>query len=431
MSHARVLTELVSASPIVAVPDPALDSLRDAAPDAVPDLAEIAAAAGLRSVHLLAWRDLDDDEAGGSEVHASTIARLWAAAGIDVTMRTSAAVGHPYSSQRDGYRVVRRAGRYAIFPRAAFSGALGRGGRPDGLVEVWNGMPFFSPLWARCPRIVFLHHVHAEMWDMALRQPYLARLGKLVELGLAPPLYRHSRVVTLSPSSREEIVARLGLPPLNITVAPPGVDGRFAPGGHRCPHPLVAAVGRLVPVKQFDVLIDSLVKLRASHPALEAVIAGDGLERGALVARVRAAGATGWLRLPGRLSDAELIALYRRAWVVTSASVREGWGMTLTEAAACGTPAVATAIPGHSDAIRHGTSGLLVTDRRGLVQGLDAVLSKPALRHRLGRGALSRAASLTWEATACSTLTALAGEAERLGRRPDGLRLACAGDSGE
>ena len=146
----------------------------------------------------------------------------------------------------------------------------------------------------------------------------------------------------------------------------------------------MVAVGRLVPVKQFDVLIDSLVSLRAAHPTLEAVIAGDGYERGALVARVRTAGAAGWLRLPGRLSDTELLALYRRAWVVTSASVREGWGMTLTEAAACGTPAVATAIPGHSDAVRHGTSGLLVADRRGLVHALDAVLSKPALRRPHG-----------------------------------------------
>jgi glycosyltransferase involved in cell wall biosynthesis len=403
MTNARVLTETQSVRPI----------------PAEPDLAEIAAGAGLRCVHLLAWRDLDDREAGGSEVHASTIARLWAAAGVDVTMRTSAAVGHPGLSQRDGYQVVRRAGRYAIFPRVAVSGALGRGGRPDGLVEVWNGMPFFTPLWARCPRIVFLHHVHAEMWDMALSQPGLARLGKLVEFGLAPPLYRHSRVVTLSPSSREEIVARLGLPAPNITVAPPGVDARFAPGGRRSPHPLVAAVGRLVPVKQFDVLIESLVTLRVGHPTLEAVIAGEGYERDALVARVRAAGATGWLHLPGRLSDAELVALYRRAWVVTSASVREGWGMTLTEAAACGTPAVATAIPGHADAVRHGTSGLLASDRRGLISGLDAVLSQPALRRRLGRGALSRAASLTWEATARSTLATLAAEARRVHRGAD------------
>ena len=77
-------------------------------------------------------------------------------------------------ARRDGYRVVRRAGRYAVFPRSVSSEIL-RADRRDGLVEIWNGMPFFSPLWAKGPRVVFLHHVHAEMWQMAL-PPRLAAL---------------------------------------------------------------------------------------------------------------------------------------------------------------------------------------------------------------------------------------------------------------
>jgi glycosyltransferase involved in cell wall biosynthesis len=379
-----------------------------------PSLAEIASGAGLRTVHLVAWRDLADEEAGGSEVHAANIAQLWAQAGIDVAMRTSAALGHAQMAERDGYRVVRKAGRYGVFPRAAMSGAVGRGGRPDGLIEIWNGMPFFTPLWAGCPRIVFLHHVHAEMWDMTLSQPALARLGKFIEFRLAPKVYRNSRLVTLSPSSRDEIVARLGLAAGNITVAPPGIDERFSPGGRRAPHPLVVAVGRLVPVKRFDMLIDALVELHHRHPDLEAVIAGEGYERAALTGKIEAAGAGGWLKLPGRLDDHEVVDLYRRAWVVASTSRQEGWGMTLTEAAACATPAVATAIAGHVDAVWHDRSGLLVSDARSLVTSLNRVLTNIRLRRRLGQGALVRASALTWEATARSALNALAAEAVRI-----------------
>jgi glycosyltransferase involved in cell wall biosynthesis len=302
------------------------------------------------------------------------------------------------------------------------SGAVGRGGRPDGLVEIWNGMPFFSPLWARTPRIVFLHHVHAEMWDMAISQPSLARLGKVVEFTLAPPVYRASRIVTLSPSSRDEIIGRLRLPAANVTVVPPGVHHRFSPGGLRSPVPLVVAVGRLVPVKRFDVLIDVLVELRRRHPSLVAVIAGEGNERPALSARIQQAGASGWLQLPGRLEDTELVGLYRRAWVVASASAQEGWGMTLTEAAACATPAVASAIPGHVDAVADGVSGLLATDSRALLAGLDAVLANPVLRRRLGAGAWRWAAGLSWEATARGALAALAAEAVAArGKAPAGL----------
>src|SRR6516225_2414940 len=71
------------------------------------DLAAIAAEAGLRRIHFVAWRDLDDPEAGGSELHAHKVASLWAEAGLDVTFRTSAVPGGPPALTRDGYRVVR------------------------------------------------------------------------------------------------------------------------------------------------------------------------------------------------------------------------------------------------------------------------------------------------------------------------------------
>jgi glycosyltransferase involved in cell wall biosynthesis len=378
-----------------------------------PDLAALAASAGLHGIHMLAWRDLDDLEAGGSEVHASAIARHWAAAGIDVTIRTSTVVGQPMLVRRDGYRVVRKAGRYTVFPRTMLSGLIGRTGPRDALVEIWNGMPFFSPLWANCPRIVFLHHVHAEMWRMVLKPPSLARLGELIEYKLAPPFYRQTQIVTLSRSSKDEIVEMLGLPAANITVIPPGVDERYSPGGKKSDHPLVVAVGRLVPVKRFPMLIDALVALRQLHPTLEAVIVGEGYERPDLEARVRQADAQSWLRLPGYVSNDELVDLYRRAWVVASTSAREGWGMTLTEAAACGTPAVATRIAGHLDAVGHRVSGFLVENLEGTTAHLDLVLSNPTLREELARGALEHAANLTWATTARRTLEVLVAEAKR------------------
>jgi len=366
--------------------------------------------AGLRRVHFVAWRDLDDAEAGGSELHAHRIASRWAAAGIDVTFRTSAVPGAPRSITREGYRVERRAGRYGVFPAAAWEGLRSGHRAGDGLVEVWNGMPFFSPLWYRGPRIVFLHHVHAEMWRMVL-PPWLARVGETVEHRVAPPLYRSSSVVTLSESSRSEIVELLGLAPERISVAPPGVAECFTPGGSRAPTPLVVAVGRLVPVKRFDLLIEALVKVRASHPDLQAQIVGEGYERPALEDLRRRHGADEWLQLPGHVTEEELVDLYRRAWLVASTSLREGWGMTLTEAGACGTPSVATDIAGHRDAVVDGRTGLLAEGPGAVADAIGALISDDKLRARLGRGALERSRWFTWDATARTTLQALAAQA--------------------
>jgi glycosyltransferase involved in cell wall biosynthesis len=367
---------------------------------------------------MLSWRDLEDVEAGGSEIHAHEIAKRWASAGLEVTLRTSYAQGRATTVTRDGYRVIRRAGRYAVFPRAIVTEATERNGPWDALVEIWNGVPFFSPLWNRGrPTVVFLHHVHAEMWRMVMPEnERLAKAGEFLEAKLAPPLYRRTPIVTLSESSKAELVHDLGFRPERVTVVPPGIDPRFTPGGERSEHPLVVAVGRLVPVKRYDVLIRGLADLRRRHPTLEAVIVGEGYERPVLEAAIAEVGAGDWLTLAGRISDAEVIDLYRRAWVVASASAREGWGMTITEAAACGTPAVVTRIAGHIDAVIDGDSGLLADGPADLVAKLDAVLGDEVLRKQLAEGALARGAALTWDATASAAFDVLAAEALR--RRP-------------
>ncbi len=388
-----------------------------AAASEISKLGDLAAEAGLHRVSMLAWRDLDDPEAGGSEVHASTVAALWAEAGIEVTMRTSFASGQPQMSWRDGYRIIRKAGRYMVFPRAAFSEMMGWHGASDGLVEIWNGMPFFSPLWARSPHITFLHHVHAEMWEMTL-PPNLAKAGRLLEARIAPPIYRRTPTVTLSQSSKVELVHDLGFKDHLVHVVPPGIDPRFSPGGVKSPTPLVIAAGRLVPVKRYELLIEAMVALKPAHPDLELVIVGEGYRRDQLETQIHEAGAERWITLPGRLTDEQLVDLYRRAWLLASSSAREGWGMTLTEAAACGTPAVVTRIAGHLDAVDDRRSGLLANGRDELRDAINAVLSDTALRDRLAAGAVTHAARFTWAETARGTLEVLAAEAMLRRRHP-------------
>lgn len=297
-----------------------------------------------------------------------------------------------------------------VFPRTVAAEIAGRMGPRDGLIEIWNGVPFMSPLWVRGPHAVWLHHVHGPMWQMSL-PPGLAAAGRFVEEKVAPRFYRRSPIVTLSNSSRDELVSEMGFDADHLTVVPPGVDQSYSPAGTKTEAPTVLAVGRLVPVKNFARLIRVMAMVRNSVPDAVLNIVGEGYERDDLETLIDDLDASQYIHLRGRLSDAELLELMRSSWCLASTSIREGWGMTLTEAAACGTPCVATRIAGHLDATVDGEAGLLGTTDAELVDHLVAVLTDAELRERLGRGAIKRAGELTWEAAAIATFEVLAATA--------------------
>ncbi|HWM20871.1 MAG TPA: glycosyltransferase family 4 protein [Ilumatobacteraceae bacterium] len=354
-------------------------------------------AAGVRRVHVLAWRDLDDPDAGGSEVHADHFMRRWADAGLDVLHRTSAGLGIPATARRNGYDVVRRGSRYSVFPRTVVAELTRRMGRYDGLVEIWNGVPWFSPVWCHRPRITIVHHVHGPMWDQILPRP-LAGLGRALETRLAPPFYRRTQVVTPSASTRDELLA-IGFEPARVTAVDNGVEPFFTPGERRSDEPTIVATARLAPVKRFGLLIEAAAAARAAIPDLRVRIIGEGPERAVLERWIRHHDAASWVTIVGYVPHGQLASEYRRAWIVASASIAEGWGLALTEAAACGTPAVATDIPGHRSSVIDGVTGLLAAPEH-LADRFVEVLGDPAVRERLGAAALRRARTLTWDASA-------------------------------
>lgn len=361
---------------------------------------------GIDRIESYAWRDLDDPEAGGSELHADEIFRRWAAVGIAVTHRTST-IDEPRSFERNGYTVTQRGGRYDVFGRVIARQSVRR--RPAGTatIEIWNGVPWFGPLWAPRRRVVWMHHVHREMWDDALPAPF-NHAGRFLETRFAPLFYRRSQFATLSESSAEEVRA-LGIADQRLAVIPPGVHERFTPDPtRRSPTARAVVVGRLAPVKRQTMALDALRQARTDHPDLSVEVIGDGPDRASIEAWVDAHDARGWVDVRGRVSDEELLDAYRRAWIVVSASYAEGWGMSLTEGGACGTPCVATDIAGHRGAAVPDATGRLVADGASMATAISDLLGDAPTRDAFGAAAIRHAADLSWTAVAARHLDVLA-----------------------
>ena len=262
------------------------------------------------------------------------------------------------------------------------------------------------------PRVAWIHQPHTELWDRVMPRGRAAA-GRVFERDLAPRLYRSTPVVTLSESVRRLLVERFHLRPERVHVVPPGVDDRFRPNpGAKEPEPLLVAVGRLTASKEFDRVIRVVARLRERAPAARLVIAGSGTERDRLASLVAGLGAEDWCELAGRIDDNALAALYQRAWALVSASSAEGWGITITEAAACGTPSVVSDIAGHAD----GETGHLAARDDDFIDALERLIGHRGHRERLGEAARARAARLTWERTAHDTLAVLAGDVRRRSR---------------
>ena len=362
-------------------------------------------ALGIDRVESFAWRDLDDAEAGGSELHADEIFSRWAAVGVDIIHRTSTRDARTF--ERNGYVVVQSGGRYDVFARVITRQAWRRLTRhrptSTATVEIWNGVPWFGPLWAPRRRVVWMHHVHRDMWADVLPEPF-AGVGRFLETRIAPMFYKRSTFATLSESSAAQI-EEIGIDRSQLTVIPPGVHERYTPGEtERSLVPEVVIVGRLAPVKRQRLALAALASVRTQVPSLSVRLIGDGPDRPQIEAWIEEHCAQGWVTLSGRVTDDELVEAYRSAWLVVSASRAEGWGMSLTEGAACATPCVATDIAGHRGAVVDGVTGRLVADVADLGPVVADLLEQHELRSEMARAATDHAGGLSWTAVAARQL---------------------------
>ena len=352
-------------------------------------------------VLFLAWRDRSHPEGGGSETFVERMAQAMSDGGWDATVLCAAYPGAAREEQLGSVRFVRRGGRYSVYLRAALH-VLGRRDRYDAIVDVQNGVPFWTPLLTGAPVIVLVHHVHKEQWPVVFG-PARARLGWWLESRVAPVVYRRSRYVTVSEATRSEL-AGLGVDPAHVQVIYAGNDlpHELDVGGGEGRHepPSVVILGRLVPHKRVDFAIDTLASLRERFPTLTLDVVGSGYWQDALRDHARRLGVAGAVRFRGFVGEATKHRLLAEASVNLMPSLKEGWGLAVVEAAAQGTPSVAfRAAGGTAESVVHGETGLLADDPAQFTEHVALLLGDPALRDEMGAAARRHARRFTWTAT--------------------------------
>ncbi|MFG1774811.1 glycosyltransferase family 4 protein [Micromonospora sp. NPDC049048] len=362
-----------------------------------------------RHVLFLNWRDTTNPEGGGSEVYVERIAAELVAAGHRVTLLCAAHQNAgPATTTPEGVRVLRRGSRMTVYARAALTCLAGRFGfgplsrrglgRPDLVVDVCNGVPFFAPLYAGRPVLALVHHVHREQWPVVFG-PKMARLGWWIESRLAVRLYRRCRYVTVSEASRAELAA-LGVNADRIDVVPNGTPPVTGPPLPRTPHPSLLVLGRLVPHKRVEIALRTVAELVAEMPDLELVVAGQGWWTQPLRELSESLGIANHVRFTGFISEEEKHRVLSSAWLALTPSLKEGWGLTIVEAAARSTPTVAFRYAGGvAEAMVDTETGLLVDDEPEFTAVVRELLGDDVRRKAMGEAALLHASRFTWTAT--------------------------------
>lgn len=344
-----------------------------------------------------------------------------------VTLLTSRPPGTPSGELVGGVNVRRCGGSFTVYLHAL--GWLARHRRSvDAVVDCQNGIPFFSPLVTRrtVAVVCLIFHVHQDQFSSYFRWP-MDRIGRWLEGPVSRIVYGHRSIAVISPSTRAGVRNRLKLRG-PVHVVPCGVESSCQSGpdsgAKRAPRPHIVCVGRLVPHKRMQLLIEALPEVAAAHPDLTVSVVGGGPQLEFLRGLAEGLGLGDRVTFHGQVSNERRGQLLAEAWLTVNPSAGEGWGLSVIEANACGVPAIAFRVPGLQDSIVHRRTGWLVKPDAALGPAVcDALraLLDPAEARAWSARARRWAGRFSWDTTTTRLLEVIDEEERRLwraGREP-------------
>lgn len=353
------------------------------------------------------WRDTKHVWAGGAEVYVHELGKRWAKKGNLVTLFCSSDRRSLTRETIDGINIIRRGGFFTVYLWAAIYYFFQFKGRYDIIIDCENGVPFFTPLYAKEKTFLLIHHVHQEVFRKGLPYPaYL--LATFLEQIVMPFVYRKIQILTVSPSSKADILGHRMTKKEPIIIYN-GVDLEKMKPGKKTKNPTVLYLGRLKDYKSVPVLLKAAKNIISEVPTTRFVIAGDGPEKNKLVRLTKKLGLETHVDFLGRVSEETKVKLYQKSWVLVNPSLMEGWGITTIEANACATPAIGSNVAGLRDAIKNPHSGMLVPygNVDEFSKAIKKIITDSSLRKQMMRDSVEWAKKYDWEKSASQSLSVI------------------------
>jgi len=352
------------------------------------------------------WQDIKNPLAGGAEVHLHEVFGRIAKRGHDVTLFCSHFDGAPRREEVDGIHVIREGGRSLfnyLVPQKYFS--TFKKEKFDLVVDDMNKIPFYTPLYVKEPLLGVTHHLFGKSIFLEASFPVASYVYLTEQAAL--PIYKRLRFIVGSPSTHKEML-HAGFPEERTHLIYYGVNHESfkVTGDSKSEVPLVGLVGRLKKYKSIDHLLEAFVIVNKELPDARLIIVGDGDDKGRLMSLAQNLGIAGEVTFTGFVSEEEKVKHLNEMHVAVNTSAKEGWGLTVIEANACGTPTVASNVEGLRDAVVDGETGLLYEygNREQLAEKILLLLRDRHLRQRLTDNALRHSEQFDWDVATEKTM---------------------------
>lgn len=307
---------------------------------------------------MLNWRDLKNPKAGGAEVLTEGIlSRL--SSEHDITLFSAKFPGGAEEENVNGYRVIRK-GTPATVHWQAYREWKKRFSKEkfDVVIDQIHGVPFFTPLYVKNVKIfAFIHEVAKDIWKNMYPFP-IGQIGYYLE----PQFYRFYKdipFITVSDSTKKDLI-EMGIPEKNIAITPEAIDDEMfvdIPNVSKEKDPTIVVVGRLAKMKRPDHVIEAFKIAREKINNLKLWIIGGGDAE--YVNYLKKLSENLPVEFYGRVNADKKKELLKRAWILASSSMKEGFGLVVLEAGAMQTPSVVYAVPGFRDSVKHMETGVL------------------------------------------------------------------------